>query len=54
MCHGLSSSTGSLAVSEADLRAMLDYCQSQNITVVTYAYMFDNFSSSTLLKNLNN
>lgn len=53
MCHGLSSSTGSLAVSEADLRAMLDYCQSQNITVVTYAYMFDNFSSSTLLKNLN-
>ena len=54
MCHGLADETGSLAVSETDLRAILDYCVERNIAVVTYADIFDNFSSSKLLNNLNN
>ena len=37
---------------EAALEAILDYCNTLGITVCTYAYIFDNFSSSAFLESL--
>lgn len=48
MCHGYSFGGGATFASEADLRSILDYCKQLGVAVVTYADIFDRFSSSEI------
>lgn len=48
MAHDYNFGNGETFTGESDLRAILSYCQSKGITVVTYAHMFDTFRSSVL------
>lgn len=48
MAHDFNHGGGETFTGEDDLRAILDYCVSSGITVVTYAHMFDAFRSSVL------
>ena len=50
MVHGYDFGGGQTFTGESDLREILKYCQTIGIPVVTYAHMFDNFSSSELLE----
>ena len=52
MGHGIASTTSGNHISESDLREILSYCQTIGITVVNYSDIFNNFSSSLLLNNL--
>ena len=53
MGHGIASTTSGNQISVSDLREILSYCQTLGIAVVNYSDMFDNFSSSKLLNNIN-
>ncbi len=48
MAHDFNYGDGETFTGEDDLRAILDYCASSGIAVVTYAHMFDTFRSSEL------
>ncbi len=50
MCHKLYASASS-GITEANLRALLDYITEIGLDVVTYAYIFDNYSSSAFLQS---
>ena len=53
MGHGYGAEhLGDYLPDEAALEAILDYCNTLGITVCTYAYIFDNFSSSAFLESL--
>lgn len=49
--HDYNYGGGTTLTNEADLREILQYCVTAGITVVTYSYIFDNFSSSWLAEN---
>lgn len=53
MGHGIADETGGNNISESDLREILDYCVTLGIDVVTYADIFDEFSSSQFLNSIN-
>ena len=50
MCHKLYESASS-GITEANLRALLDYIEEIGLDVVTYADIFDNYSSSAFLQS---
>ena len=41
-------------ISESNLREILQYCKDNNVDIVTYSYIFDNYSSTKLENMINN
>lgn len=50
MCHTLDNEGG--YSNETTLRTLLEYCRDNNINVVTYNYIFENYTSSALEKRI--
>lgn len=50
MCHTLDNEGG--YSNETTLRTLLNYCRDNNINVVTYNYIFENYTSSALEKRI--
>ena len=50
--HTLSGQEG--YISESNLREILQYCKDNNVDIVTYSYIFDNYSSTKLENMINN
>ena len=54
MCHGYAYGGGTTFANENDLREILTYAQGADVSIVTYAHMFDNFGSTRFDELLEN